>query len=84
MKYLYFFLMSALITSSSQTMNYKKTSIHIQLNTLKHGKTVKVGSNKKSRSKQVPLDQDGIDGIYPSPTNGKKISIPNLSKPCKI
>jgi len=76
--------MSALITSSLQTMDYTKTSVHIQLNTQKHGKSIKPSSSKKSRSKQVPLDPQGIDYTYPSPTNGKKFNLPNLSKAYKI
>ena len=74
--------MSALIPSLLHTMNYTKSSTHIQLNTQKQKscKLIKLGGNKKSRSKQVPLDSHGIDSIYPLPTNNKKINLTILSK----
>jgi len=74
--------MSALTPSLSQTMNHTKSSIHVQLHTQKqqHCKLTKLGDNKKSRSKQVPLDSHGIEDIYPSPTSNKKFNLASLSK----
>ena len=86
MKYIYFFLMSALTPSLSQTMNYTKSSTHIPLHTQKQktGKQVKLSGNKKSRIKQVPLDSHGIDGTCPSPRINKKFTLTVLSKTYKI